>query len=72
MLGPMTMLARTCIAALASTGFMAWFSFGPKRVHQGEMDDGVQVVRVRVQGGYSPDVIQVTRGFPVRVAFDRQ
>ncbi|WP_298456602.1 heavy metal translocating P-type ATPase [uncultured Cellulomonas sp.] len=60
------------VAALALTGFLAWFFFGPKKVHQGEMDEGVQVVRVKVQGGYSPDVIQVTRGVPVRMEFDRQ
>ncbi|SDD22077.1 Cu+-exporting ATPase [Sanguibacter gelidistatuariae] len=60
------------VAALALTGFMAWFFFGPKKVRQAVMDEGVQVVRVKVQGGYSPDVIQVTRGVPVRMEFDRQ
>lgn len=60
------------VAALALTGFMAWYFFGPKKVRQAVMDEGVQVVKVKVQGGYSPDVIQVTRGVPVRMEFDRQ
>ncbi|MEP7763909.1 heavy metal translocating P-type ATPase [Sanguibacter sp. 25GB23B1] len=60
------------VAALAVTGFMAWYFFGPKKVRQAVMDEGVQVVKVKVQGGYSPDVIQVTRGVPVRMEFDRQ
>lgn len=60
------------VAALVLTGFMAWYFFGPKKVRQAVMDEGVQVVKVKVQGGYSPDVIQVTRGVPVRMEFDRQ
>ncbi|GAA3510484.1 heavy metal translocating P-type ATPase [Georgenia daeguensis] len=60
------------VGAVALTGFLVWFFFGPKRAHQAEMDDGVQVVRVKVQGGYSPDVVQVARGVPVRMEFDRQ
>ncbi|MHB1064075.1 MAG: heavy metal translocating P-type ATPase, partial [Georgenia sp.] len=60
------------VGALALTGFLAWFFFGPKKARQAEMDDGVQVVRVKVQGGYSPDVVQVALGVPVRMEFDRQ
>ncbi|WNB86989.1 heavy metal translocating P-type ATPase [Cellulomonas sp. ATA003] len=62
----------TILGALVLTGFLAWFFFGPKRAHQAEMDEGVQVVRVKVQGGYSPDVVEVARGVPVRMEFDRQ
>ena len=60
------------VGAVLLTGFMVWFFFGPKKARQAEMDDGVQMVTVKVQGGYSPDVIQVTRGVPVRLLFDRQ
>src|SRR6476660_3165129 len=60
------------VAAVLLTGFLAWFFFGPRRARQSEMADGVQVVRVQVKGGYSPDVIQVWRGVPVRLEFDRQ
>jgi len=54
------------------TGFLGWYFFGPKRSRRAELDDGVQVVRVTVRGGYSPDVIEVTAGTPVRLLFDRQ
>ena len=58
--------------AVILTGFLGWFFFGPKRARQAEMANGVQVVRVKVQGGYSPDMIRVVRGLPVRMEFDRQ
>ena len=59
-------------AAVVLTGAMGRFFFGPKKTRLAEMDEGVQVVRIKVQGGYSPDVIQVSRGVPVRIEFDRQ
>ncbi len=49
-----------------------WFFFGPKRTGSADLDNGVQVVRIKVQGGYSPELVQVTRGVPVRMEFDRQ
>ncbi|MEP7017709.1 MAG: cupredoxin domain-containing protein, partial [Actinomycetota bacterium] len=58
--------------ALALTGLMGWFFFGPKKSRLAEMADGVQVIAVTVKGGYSPDVIQVAAGVPVRMVFDRQ
>ena len=33
---------------------------------------GVQAVDVRIHGGYSPNLIEVERGRPVRMTFDRQ
>ena len=62
----------TVIVAAALTGVMGWYFFGPKKSRTAEIDDGVQVVRVTVKGGYSPDVIQVVPGVPVRLLFDRQ
>ena len=32
----------------------------------------VQQITVQVDGGYTPDTIQVKRGQPVRIIFDRQ
>ncbi len=58
--------------ALVLTGLMAWYFFGPRRSRQADLGDGVQIVRVIVKGGYSPDVIQVAPGVPVRMMFDRQ
>ncbi len=34
--------------------------------------DGPQAVTVEVRGGYTPDVIEVERGRPVRLTFNRQ
>ena len=59
--------------AVVITGLLWWFFFGPKRAGQVSLEDGVQVVRVTVDGGYSPDVIEGVRpGVPVRLLFDRQ
>lgn len=60
------------LSALLLTGLMAWFFFGPKKTRQAEIEDGVQLVRVGVKGGYSPDLIEVRAGVPVRMLFDRQ
>lgn len=60
------------VAGLALTGLLAWYFFGPKKSHQAELDDGVQVIHVTVKGGYSPDMIQVVAGVPVQMMFDRQ
>ena len=37
-----------------------------------QMDGGLQTVDIRVQGGYSPDVIRARAGVPLRLRFDRQ
>ena len=60
------------VAALIVTTMMGWYFFGPKRSHRAELDDGVQVVRVTVKGGYQPEVLEVAAGVPVRILFDRQ
>ena len=60
------------LGAVAITGLIAWYFFGPKKSHRAHLDDGVQVVKVTVKGGYSPDVIEVIAGVPVRILFDRQ
>ena len=60
------------VTAAVLTVLMAWYFFGPKKSHRAELDDGVQVVKVTVKGGYSPDMIQVAPGMPVRLLFDRQ
>jgi len=60
------------MAAVVLTGGLGWFFFGPKKTRVAQVDQGVQVVKIKVQGGYSPDVIQVMRGVPVRMEFDRQ
>lgn len=49
-----------------------WYFFGERQqVAASENEAGVQEVDVTVKGGYSPDVIVVKRGVPVRLNFYR-
>ncbi|MFQ6171311.1 heavy metal translocating P-type ATPase [Oryzobacter sp. R7] len=58
--------------AVALTALSGWYFFGPRTTRRATVEDGLQVVRVTVRGGYTPDVVQVVAGLPVRVLFDRQ
>jgi P-type Cu+ transporter len=60
------------VAAVALSGGLAWFFFGPRRARGAEVVGDVQQVRVTVRGGYSPDLVRVRQGMPLRVVFDRQ
>jgi Cu+-exporting ATPase len=51
---------------------LAWFFFGPKRAGEAKVTGDVQEVAVRIKGGYSPDLIRVRQGVPLRLVFDRQ
>jgi Cu+-exporting ATPase len=57
---------------LALTGLLGWFFFGPKKAHSADMIGNVQEVTVTVKGGYSPDLVRVRQGVPLRIVFDRQ
>lgn len=51
---------------------MLWYFFGEREsVRAQTSTNGVQEVKVTVKGGYSPDVIVVKQGVPVRLAFYR-
>lgn len=53
-------------------GFILWYFFGPReRVAAAVTGTGIQEVKVTVKGGYSPDVIVVKQGQPVRLNFYR-
>jgi Cu+-exporting ATPase len=56
----------------ALIGALAFFFFGPKQARRAEVRGGVQEVEVTVRGGYSPSVIKVEEGVPLRLVFDRQ
>jgi Cu+-exporting ATPase len=60
------------VAAALLTAGLWWFFFGPRRARRAEVRAGTQEVRVTVKGGYSPDLITVQRGLPLRLVFDRQ
>jgi len=58
--------------ALVLTGALVWYFFGPRSSSRAVVENGVQVLTVAVKGGYSPDVIELEQGVPVRLLFDRQ
>ncbi|GAB3027324.1 hypothetical protein GCM10011376_38080 [Nocardioides flavus (ex Wang et al. 2016)] len=59
-------------AAAALTALLGWYFFGPKSSRRADLSDGVQVATVTVKGGYSPSLVEVQAGTPVRLLFDRQ
>ena len=62
------------LGGLALSIFIAWFFwFAPKGQTRAAMGaGGAQEVAVIVKGGYTPDVIVVKSGRPVRLRFTRQ
>ena len=52
--------------------FVIWFFFGPRASVQARAVGGVQEIAVMVQGGYTPDRIEVQAGRPVRLLFRRE
>lgn len=51
---------------------IVWYFFGPKkRTAASVSSGGTQEVNIKVKGAYSPDVIVVKRGAPVRLNFYR-
>ena len=62
------------IAGLAAIVGIAWFFWGPRRggVRAALSSSGYQEAMVLVKGGYTPDVIVVRQGRPVRLNFRRE
>jgi plastocyanin domain-containing protein len=61
------------MAILAIAAVNWYFMFSKKQVYQARAaSTGLQEITVRVKGGYSPDTIEVKKGRPVRIIFDRQ
>lgn len=59
-------------AGLLLIALVLWYFFGERKaVAATTTDSGVQEIRVTVKGGYSPDVIVVKQGKPVRLDFYR-
>jgi len=68
-----TQIAVT-LGGVAVSVFIAWFFwFAPKgQARAAAAVGGVQEVAITVKGGYTPDVIVVKAGQPVRLHFTRQ
>src|SRR6266508_4962221 len=62
------------LSGIVLTILIAWyFWFAPKaQTRVAVSESGTQEVAVTVKGGYTPDVIVVQRGRPVRLTFTRQ
>jgi plastocyanin domain-containing protein len=64
--------AGVVVGGIGLIGFVLWFFFGERgAVAASVTESGVQEIQVTVKGGYSPDVIVVRRGKPVRLQFYR-
>jgi len=59
-------------SGVAAIGLLAWYFFGPRRAGAARVKGNVQEIVVTVKGGYSPDVIRVRKGVPLRLIFDRK
>jgi len=60
------------IGGVALIAFVLWYFFGQReQVAATRNTSGVQEIKVTVKGGYSPDVIVVKKGSPVRLDFYR-
>jgi plastocyanin domain-containing protein len=60
------------VGGIAAIGFVVWYFFGPRRIASAAVNSsGAQEINVTVKGGYSPDVIVVRKGTPVRLNFYR-
>ena len=59
-------------AGVVLIALLARFFFRTREASAAIELEGVQEVRIRVKGGYSPDVIKARTGVPLRIVFDRQ
>ena len=60
------------VGGLATIALVLWYFFGEREAVAARAGaGGVQEITVTVKGGYSPDVIVVERGRPVRLNFYR-
>jgi len=60
------------LVGVALIGGIAWFHWGPREETRAASTGERQEAVVTVKGGYSPDVIVVDAGRPVRLRFTRQ
>ena len=62
------------LAGLAAIAGVAWFFWGPRRagVRAAVTTSGRQEATILVKGAYTPDVVIVRHGEPVRLSFLRQ
>jgi plastocyanin domain-containing protein len=60
-------------AAAAAIGAVNWYFLGrPQVVASAVAAAGIERAVVRIEGGYTPDVVEVRAGRPVQLTFDRR
>ena len=60
------------VVGVAAIAGVLWYFFGEREaVAAAETATGLQEVKITVKGGYSPDVVVVKQGRPVRLDFYR-
>lgn len=60
------------VGGVVAVALILWYFFGEREAVAAEVTSGgVQEIKVTVKGGYSPDVIVVKQGTPVRLDFYR-
>jgi plastocyanin domain-containing protein len=60
------------VGGVILVGAILWYFFGEREAVRAEGEaGGVQQIRITVRGGYSPDVVVVRQGRPVRLDFFR-
>ena len=60
------------LGGIALIALLARYFFSPQKATHAQVEGGRQVVDVTVKGGYSPSLIRVEAGEPVRLRFNRQ
>jgi plastocyanin domain-containing protein len=60
------------VVGLTLIALVLWYFFGEREAVSAQVNEsGVQEIKVTVKGGYTPDVIVVRQGKPVRLQFYR-
>ncbi len=60
------------VGGIVAILFVLWYFFGEReRIAASVGQSGVQEIEITIHGGYSPDVIVVREGMPVRLNFYR-
>ncbi len=60
------------VGGIAVIATLAWYFFAPRKAAGAQLESGRQVVDITVRGGYSPNLVRIEAGKPVRLRFDRQ
>jgi plastocyanin domain-containing protein len=70
---PLALKVAIALGGLSLMVTQLWWFLGSKpKSQQAEMNDGVQEVKITVDGGYVPSLVTVKRGQPVRLQFLRR